>query len=1321
VSIASGTEPGATDPMGTPNGRYMLFADDEVLAFQPLQAGVTAPVLTTDNGSTTPGYYHYAISPWDPSGWGPPALFPVAGRFLKPASDDAAWATRSGDPSSTTGAVDVSFFGGTGQFYKTLSATLHGLLPRQLEFTDFISVAAGDLDDVEGPDGYLHDELVVAKVTSQDNATYNYDVDVLNYASGQIANPDTQEAHFSATQPALPSPATEQGLLRSDNIVATVTGDFLGTGRKETAVLALGNGTLVLHTYRYETTGDTHALTEVGAGETIDIVSGVTRGSSWKGKPVVGTLAATAGDFDGDGADEIAVAYAKWDKTGQYGIGMLIFKYDETLKPILKNDSIIFNEPKQTDKAFQIEGRPVVDITSGQFVLDPPNGIAYGRKQIVLGWRTCGTNAWATTPEVELQAYSVSNDLKTVTPMGAQFSIGPSTANQRFSKFSIAAGGFEGASGTLPIDQLVVNYWFGNPDGGPTYVNLNTYRVKQNGLSLWQKSPSSGDFTGVSADARMRVPVIAYDGHGKSRYLGSPVHMTMSFGAEPDFVLQEPPKHAYWDERDHQFVNFTRFDGNSVHLFTSTSSSMSTETTDTSSRDTGGSVSVSASATISKDAGFAMLSGKFEQKLDVQAKGSYDYNEHQEQFNSGYRARTTESRSNTDRDDFVKGVEQTFDIWRYRVYGTPTEQNSNAFYELVFPGPKIDFSAGGLNVSWYQPIQENGNILSYPERLGATDRFIPTDIGPYKAANGKEKTEPQVPAAKYVFGGTSGSTSLSWAAGISEGSSFSYSHEIGESADVKYTYTVEANSPLASGSASVCGSIEFHNSNSWGQNTSSTSTTTDETAITLNRVPGSVAEGYPFYPVIYNAKSGAIKLTYAVPNPADPGGNPAGSQTFATLYGGLPDPALNLPHRFLPKSVGSGQLETWEPNTLTTRKMMRGLFFRQSVIDPSAGTYLLWAFNPRPGDKVRIEPRIYNYSTAQTATGIDVEFQAIRYDSSTNSEMCDSPINAAAGKTTGLVCPRSARVSIGRTTVNRLNPLQFTCASGYDDPAVTGCATSAFLNWDTTNFGPEYGTYDYRVYVVLNPNKAQGLETYGLETNPINITNIENTTPMVVTAPGSDLETGEYVTIGGVQGLDGANGTRIVTRISANQFALNGTSSSRGSYTGGGRLSILDPGQNNEGYGTISITRVPSLTATEDSVPHDYLDGTSLQDPAEDGTVQAQGSVQTAVQDVPIELRFTAFSSIVHSDGARVLLFDGDPREGNPAIADQVIHPGAHGSDGTSIWLSWTPTTLGQHHLYAALVEGPQQNEPAAELDVNVISLQPSISANGGAARSGVE
>src|SRR6202012_5424155 len=170
-------------------------------------------------------------------------------------------------------------------------------------------------------------------------------------------------------------------------------------------------------------------------------------------------------------------------------------------------------------------------------------------------------------------------------------------------------------------------------------------------------------------------------------------------------------------------------------------------------------------------------------------------------------------------------------------------------------------------------------------------------------------------------------------------------------------------------------------------------------------------------------------------------------------------------------------------------------------------------------------PRVYNYSTAETAYDTIVEFQAIAYNSAADSEVCDSPINSAANKKTGLVCPRSARTPIGRVTIKQLKPLQFTCISGYDDPASTGCAPSVFINWDTTRFGAGVGTLEYRVYVVLNPDKPVTDEIYGLEPNSVNITNIQNATPMVVTAPGSDLDTGEYVTIGGVQGLDKANGT----------------------------------------------------------------------------------------------------------------------------------------------------------------------------------------------------
>ena len=296
------------------------------------------------------------------------------------------------------------------------------------------------------------------------------------------------------------------------------------------------------------------------------------------------------------------------------------------------------------------------------------------------------------------------------------------------------------------------------------------------------------------------------------------------------------------------------------------------------------------------------------------------------------------------------------------------------------------------------------------------------------------------------------------------------------------------------------------------------------------------------------------------PNPADHSSNPAGANTFASLYGSLPDPALNLPGRMVPAAAGSGELEKWVPTTTSDRKRMRGLFFRQAELDPGSNTYPLLGFNPSARQTVRIEPRVYNYSTGQPASRIVVEFQVIPYNSTNDSEICPSGVPTA-----GSVCPRAERRTIGRTSIPQLEPRQFTCVSGFDDPALTGCAAPAFLDWDTTGFGPSAGSSEYRVYVVLNPNDGGRGEIYGLEPAPVSVTNVKNGTPFVVTAPGNTLETGDYVTISGVTGLTAANGTFQVTFVSKDEFSLDGTVLSRQEYSGGGTASLLDPGQKQRG------------------------------------------------------------------------------------------------------------------------------------------------------------
>ena len=126
----------------------------------------------------------------------------------------------------------------------------------------------------------------------------------------------------------------------------------------------------------------------------------------------------------------------------------------------------------------------------------------------------------------------------------------------------------------------------------------------------------------------------------------------------------------------------------------------------------------------------------------------------------------------------------------------------------------------------------------------------------------------------------------------------------------------------------------------------------------------------------------------------------------------------------------------------------------------------------------------------------------------------------------------------------------------------------------------------------------------------------------------------------------------------------------------------------------------------EERVPHDYLDDDSLEAIGSQGTPGLQASRATAIQNVAMQLRFTVHSDAVHNDAADMLLFDGDPATGVPALADKVIHPGSHGADGTSVWLSWTPTTTGSHHLYAVLLESSGERQVTDELQVDVIPTQ---------------
>jgi len=73
----------------------------------------------------------------------------------------------------------------------------------------------------------------------------------------------------------------------------------------------------------------------------------------------------------------------------------------------------------------------------------------------------------------------------------------------------------------------------------------------------------------------------------------------------------------------------------------------------------------------------------------------------------------------------------------------PGQDGLNPFYDVVFPGQTINFKASGLDLDWYQPLHENGNILSYPGP--ANGAFSPTDVGLMESR--VQQTAPIAPTA----------------------------------------------------------------------------------------------------------------------------------------------------------------------------------------------------------------------------------------------------------------------------------------------------------------------------------------------------------------------------------------------------------------------------------------------------------------------------------------------------------------------------------------------------------------------------------------------
>jgi len=233
-----------------------------------------------------------------------------------------------------------------------------------------------------------------------------------------------------------------------------------------------------------------------------------------------------------------------------------------------------------------------------------------------------------------------------------------------------------------------------------------------------------------------------------------------------------------------------------------------------------------------------------------------------------------------------------------------------------------------------------------------------------------------IPATQAFISNTSGTIGINYTNTTGSGNTISYNHKLATSTDVKVGYAAEQKGVVFTASQSLEVALNLNTENNWGNTATSDSTTTSTTGITISRSAINSSQSYAFYPTVYATADGTIKVAHA----ADPLGGSSGRSFWSTLYGALPDPALNLPLRL----VRSGS--NWIPNTLISRKQMRGFFVLSANPDPVTGVYNILGLAPVDGQKVRLSAQIYNYSTGQQFDNCQVEVYAIKYDSVTNQE-----------------------------------------------------------------------------------------------------------------------------------------------------------------------------------------------------------------------------------------------------------------------------------------------------------------------------------------------
>ena len=483
--------------------------------------------------------------------------------------------------------------------------------------------------------------------------------------------------------------------------------------------------------------------------------------------------------------------------------------------------------------------------------------------------------------------------------------------------------------------------------------------------------------------------------------------------------------------------------------------------------DIGGSEKVSSKQTVGDNVGIA----KAKVTLKESEKLAYDYDSVTSKLNGNYSSVTGSARYNADRDDYIQTQFKIIDIWRYPIYGLKTEDELNGFYEVVMPGPTTEtLDTWGFDLSdYYQPIHENGNILSYPQ---ISDEDFPEDLGSFTVCDSKGENCQDISSGMSkkdlveTWGSGSGTMAVDWEEDAWSTDEKSHTHKLNFNLDFQVGFhgAVDVVTTQEEWYANI--DLSFHTDKSWSTTDFSKNTMSSSKGISIVIVlpsSGDTNQAYTFKPVLYSAKDGTLKLAHAV----DPTGSEQGIW-WQRYYHGQPDLSLNLPKKFqwVSSTQDPNYLGTWYVgNDRQSRSRMRRLFLLHNEPKTEDTEKLFVASPPTAGDIIYVLTTVYNYSLDKVSGFFWVDFHCVEY----NPDLRDGDPGLDDSNLIGSVEIGNVEENLGG-----LDPLEH---------------RDIYVKWDTTGLGGDQPdtAKSYVIYVTVdaeNDVKDEIHELYEADQSP---------------------------------------------------------------------------------------------------------------------------------------------------------------------------------------------------------------------------------------------